>query len=225
MPALYYRKKPNLNDMMRSCYIILTLLTIMSLASGSRIYAQNLTILKAADFKHYIDAFNSNDNELYKQYIPNDSAWAFLESNIPFFECPDKNIELTYYFRWWTYRKHIKETPGGFVISEFLPEVNWSGKYNTISCAAAHHFYEGRWLKSHKYLNSYANFWFTEGNPRMYSFWAANSLLEYFKITNDSTIISLLPQLVNNYRAWETGRTVNGHFIGKKSGWIIQLLR
>lgn len=203
--------------MKRSCILIVVLIMYMSFTSGSRIYAQNLTILKKSDFKHYIDEFNINDNELYKQYIPNDSAWAFLESNIPFFECPDKNIELTYYFRWWTYRKHIKKIPNGFVITEFLPKVYWSEKYNTIACAAAHHFYEGRWLKSHKYLNSYANFWFTEGNPRMYSFWAANSLMEYFKITNDSTIISLLPNLVNNYRTWETGRTVNGHFIGKNS--------
>jgi hypothetical protein len=200
---------------MRSFSSIMILLVLLSFVLGSRVYAQNLTILETSDFKHYIDEFNSNDNELYKQCIPNDSVWVFLTSNIPFFECPDKNIELTYYFRWWTYRKHIKKTPNGFVITEFLPKVYWSEKYNTIACAAAFHFYEGRWLKSHKYLNSYANFWFTEGNPRMYSFWAANSILEYFKITNDSSIINLLPKLVNNYRTWEMGWTDKGHFIGK----------
>jgi hypothetical protein len=55
-------------------------------------------------------------------------------------------------------RKHIQKSPNGYVITEFLPKVYWAGKYNTIACAASLHFYEGRWLKSNKYLNSYANF-------------------------------------------------------------------
>src|SRR5690606_41087738 len=54
------------------------------------------------------------------------------------------------YFRWWTYRKHLKRTPEGYIITEFLPEVPWSGKYNTINCPAGHHFYEGRWLQDRK---------------------------------------------------------------------------
>ena len=198
--------------MNRLLLIIVFLITI-----GLRSYSQENFILNTADFKHYIEEFNKNDNELYKQLFSNEQAWKFLESNIPFFECPDKNIELTYYFRWWTYRKHIQKTPNGYVLTEFLPKVSWSEKYNTIACAAALHFYEGRWLKSHDYLNSYAKFWFTEGNPRMYSFWAANSFLEYFKVTNDSMVISLLPELVKNYKTWETGWDKKGHFIGKNS--------
>jgi hypothetical protein len=49
----------------------------------------------------------------------------------------------------------------------------------------------------------------------MYSFWAANSLWEYFKVTEDSIVLRLLPDLVNNYYAWEKGWTRSGHFIGK----------
>ena len=76
-------------------------------------------ILKTENFKHYIEAFNQDDRELYKQEIPNEKAWDFLVENIPFFECPDKQLERTYYFRWWTYRKHIKRTPAGYIITEF----------------------------------------------------------------------------------------------------------
>ena len=94
----------------------------------------------------YFNKFNELDNELYMQDINNSQAEDFLLDNIPLFDCPDKQLEQTYYFRWWTYRKHIKQTPAGYVITEFLPDVNWSGKYNTINCAAGHHFYEGRWL-------------------------------------------------------------------------------
>src|SRR5690606_26403057 len=98
-------------------------------------------VLNRGDFKSYIDAFNKYDEELYPQAVPNADAWVFLRENIPFFECPDKQLERTYYFRWWTYRKHIKQTPGGYIITEFLPDVPWAGKYNAISCPAAHHFY------------------------------------------------------------------------------------
>ena len=64
--------------------------------------------------------FNETDEELYKQLIPNEKAWGFLSQNMPLFECPDKQLEQTYYFRWWTYRKYIKQTPAGFIIPEFL---------------------------------------------------------------------------------------------------------
>ncbi len=180
-------------------------------------YSQETVVLKSSDFQHYIQAFNQNDNELYKQYIPNDAAWEFLKKNIPFFECPDKNIETTYYFRWWTFRKHIKQTPTGFIITEFLPSVYWAGKYNSISCAAGHHFYEGRWLKDTQYLNRYARFWFTEGNPRMYSFWAANSLWAWYQVTQDPVTLELLPDLIENYKTWEKGWQHHGHFIGRNS--------
>ena len=61
----------------------------------------------------YIERFNQMDNELYAQYVPNDSTWDFLINNIPLIEIPDKEIEETYYFRWWTYRKHLKKTITG----------------------------------------------------------------------------------------------------------------
>jgi hypothetical protein len=70
--------------------------------------------------------------------IPNYKTADFMINNVPRFECPDKDLEEIYYFRWWTFRKHIKQTPDGYVISEFLPSVPWAGKYNGINCAAMH---------------------------------------------------------------------------------------
>ncbi len=164
-------------------------------------------VLKADSFKHYVDTFNKHDEELYVQYVLNDQAWEFLKANIPLFECPDKDFERTYYFRWWTYRKHIKKTPDGFVVTEFLPNVPWSGKHNTISCPAGHHFYEGRWLHTPKYLNDYALFWFRGGgNPRLYSFWAADAIYARYLVNHDKEfLVGLLDELVENYQAWEKG--------------------
>ena len=91
----------------------------------------------------YVADFNSTDEEIYVQMYDNSEAEDFMKENIPFFECPDKELEKTYYFRWWTYRKHIKETPEGYGITEFLPDVHWAGKYNAICCPGMHQFAEG----------------------------------------------------------------------------------
>ena len=122
----------------------------------------------------YVSAFNAADEEIYVQKYPNSAAEAFMKDNIPLFECPDKELEKTYYFRWWTFRKHVKTTPEGFIITEFLPDVSWAGKYNAICCPAAHHFNEGRWLKDPTYLKDYAAYWCREKkDARRYSFPAA----------------------------------------------------
>src|SRR4051812_47219390 len=140
-------------------------------------------VLQSDKFQHYSETFNHEDNELYRQHISNADAWDWMQRNVPLFECPDKELELTYYFRWWTFRKHIRQTPEGFVITEFLPKVPWAGKYNTISCAAGHHFYEGRWIGDSRYLDDYAAFWFRKGGaPRVYSFWAADAMLAYYSV-------------------------------------------
>jgi hypothetical protein len=99
-------------------------------------------ILHSDNYCHYIEVFNRNDQEVVKTYVDNQSTLEWMQGNIPWFDCPDKDMEEVYYFRWWTYRKHIKETQDGFVVTEFLPDVPWAGKYNTISCAAGHHFKE-----------------------------------------------------------------------------------
>jgi hypothetical protein len=121
--------------------------------------------------------------------------------DVPTFECPDTNIQEIYDFRWRVFHKHLKETPDGFVITEFLPPVGWAGKHNTISCAAGHHFREGRWLHDRRYLDEYARFWFRKGGePRRYSFWAADSLFAHYLVSGDTALLQeLLPDLIQNY--------------------------
>jgi len=188
--------------------IISVFLFVLSINAGVAVCEHSPIVLKADSFKHYVDAFNENDEELYDQHISNEKAWDFLRTNVPLFECPDKDIERTYYFRWWTYRKHIKHTPDGFVITEFLPKVPWAGKHNTISCPAGHHFYEGRWLHDSKYLDDYAIFWFRKGgSPRSYSFWAADALWARYLVTmNKKLATDLLDDLIDNYHQWEKAR-------------------
>ncbi len=175
-------------------------------------------VLSPSAFKPYIDRFNNEDEEAsrsQKLSISNRDSWSFLEQNIPWFDCPDKQLEETYYYRWWSYRKHLTQTPEGWVVTEFLPPVPWAGLYNTISCAAGHHLYEGRWLRDPKYMNDYARFWFLpEAQPRNYSFWAADAVRAVALATGDTRLSSeLLPNLVANYQAWErSNQDTNGLF-------------
>jgi len=174
-------------------------------AKGKKSISQ---VLKWDQFSPYVQKFNKNDDELYKQYYPNIQADKFLKDNIPFFECPDKQLEETYYFRWWTYRKHIQRNQEGFVITEFLPKVGWSGKYNTICCAAAHHIREGRWLHDHTILTDYETFWlFKGGSLRIYSFPIADAVYQFNLVNPDKALLSLLyPKLKENFKAWERER-------------------
>lgn len=128
-----------------------------------------------------------------------------FDIGIPLFESSDKTIEEIYYFRWHTFCKHIKETENGYVITEFFPLVPWAGKYNTISCPAGHHIYEGRWLYDKKYLDSYCRFWFShEGEPRRYSFWAADAIFAAAKISGDFSVAKeLYESLKQNFFKWQ----------------------
>ena len=152
-----------------------------------------------------MENFNRLDREHVATYIPNAAAADWMAANIPRFDCPDKDLEEIYHFRWWTYRKHIRQTPEGFIITEFLPPVPWSGKHNSINCPAGHHFYEGRWLHDPRWLDDYAVFWFRKGGaPRTYSFWAADSILARSLVTGDDRLVKdLLPDLIANYEGWE----------------------
>jgi hypothetical protein len=166
-------------------------------------------LIPAAAVERQAAAFNAADDELYKQAVPNAKAADFLVRNAPRFACPDADLERTFAFRWWTLRKHIRQTAArGFVFTEFLPNVGWAGKENTISCAAGHHFREARWLRDTRYLDGYGRFWFKGGgSPRSYSFWPADSLLQQACVTgDDSAARALLPDLIANYRAWEKER-------------------
>ena len=164
-------------------------------------------ILDIEKYHRYIDAFNRWDKEsqLRKSDISNDQTWDFLVQNIPFFDCPDKQLERTYYFRWWTYRKHIKHTPDGYIVTEFYPNVSWAGLHNSICCPAAHHFMEGRWLKNPVYLSDYARFWMNgKSSPRQYSFWPADAITQFAYVHPHQELLKeLFPKLENNFSEWQ----------------------
>lgn len=155
--------------------------------------------------EEYVKSFNENDREYIKNDIENKDCLEWLKNEIPLLECSDPIIEKTYYFRWWVYRKHIKNTPEGYVVTEFLPEVPWSGKYNVINAPIGHHIMEGRWLKNAaSYLNQYIDmiFKYPEEGLRYstWMIWAAEKLND-LKICIEPA--DFLKKSISYYKRWE----------------------
>lgn len=152
--------------------------------------------------------FADEDEELYTNTYSNAEAFEIMSPIVPRFECPDETITDTYYFRWWTYRKHLKKTARGWIVTEFLPTVRWAGYGNAIICAAGHHLMEGRWLADQRFVDEYVRFWLEtdEGRAirRRYSSWIAFGTLAAAEVRGDMTMpIALLDALVRFYREWE----------------------
>lgn len=167
-------------------------------------------VLKQSSFKHYVDYFNKMEGENIKQAIPNDSAWNWMQKNIPLFECPQQNFEEIFYYRWWTLRKHIKKTEKGFVFTEFLIQRSYADKYNLIASALGHHIYESRWLHDKKYMDDNLKIWYrgNDGKPlkklRFYSSWNMDAIFNRYLVNNDKKfVIDLLPDLEADYTEWE----------------------
>ena len=58
----------------------------------------------------YVERFNSDDIEYYKQDIDNANAQEWMLENVPYFTCPDKTLEEIYYFRWYIYSSTVMPT-------------------------------------------------------------------------------------------------------------------
>lgn len=165
-------------------------------------------MLNTLTFEEYIHKFNTNDNETVINSISNQDVWEWMLENIPFFECSDKEIEETYYFRWWVFRKHIKKTPEGYVITEFLPDVSWGGHYNAISCSASHHISEAKWLNNKQYAADNLKFWCSGSGSKKdiynYSNWLIASVFEYCTFYGDYQLgMDMLPNLIEIYETLE----------------------
>lgn len=189
--------------------IVKNIILLFSLLAAHNSFAQTF-VLKFENFKHYVDRFNTMEDEPIVQAIPNSESWQWMQKNIPLLETPDKNFEEIFYFRWWTLRKHIKETEQGFVFTEFLVPRSYADKYNLISSGLGHHIYESRWLHNKKYMDDNLRIWYrgNNGQPlkrlRFYSSWNMDAIYNRYLVNNDAIFIrKLLPDLMEDYAAWE----------------------
>ncbi|MFV0564717.1 MAG: MGH1-like glycoside hydrolase domain-containing protein [Flavobacteriaceae bacterium] len=192
--------------------IVITLTLLVSCKPSSNNTKKGY-VLKSENYKHYADYFNGMEDENIAKAIPNDSAWGWMEQNIPLFDCPQENFNEIYYFRWWSLRKHIAQTPQGYAITEFLVNRSYADKYNLIACALGHHIYEFRWVHNPKYINENVLLWYqgNEGKPmdKLYKFssWTPDALYNMYLVNKDEEfLLSMYPDLVIDYAVWEKDR-------------------
>lgn len=155
------------------------------------------------------------DELLSGQTFWDNRDWQWYKQSIPFFDCPDKQLTTTYYYRWELLTKHLVygSPKDGYTFTEFIDRPFWSGKYGAISCPAGHQLYEARWLRSPRVGFDFARYWFrTAGaQPRRYSCWIADAVGALNSVHPCQAFVQdLLPDLVKNYQAWEDKHFVAG---------------
>ncbi len=177
-------------------------------------------VLKYDDFSHYAEHFNTMEDENIVTTIPNAAASEWMRENIPLFDCPQENFREMYYYRWWTLRKHIKRTPAGYGMTEFLVDRSYADRYNLIACAIGHHVMESRWLRDTTYLHQILRTWYYGNDGQAmtkmnkFSSWNPAAIYEMWKVQGDTTfMLGLKPRLEEEYARWErTNRLPSGLF-------------
>ena len=184
-----------------------------ALLTVSTTSAAELVILKPEAFRHHIERFNAMEDENLTNHVSNAASWDWLRTNVPFFACPDREVEEIYWFRWWSFRKHLKHTSDGFVLTEFIVPMKHGGEHGTISSAVGHHIDEGRWLRDGRYLDDYIRFWLRghDGKPEpkfhRFSSWFAAAVWKRYLVNGDREfVLGLLDELVADHRRWEAER-------------------
>lgn len=134
--------------------------------------------------------------------------WNWYKANIPFFECPDPEVNTTYYYRWELTTKHLTygSPTSGYSYTEFIDRPFWSGAYGAISCPAGHQLYDVRWLRDPRYAQDYSRCRLrTPGvQPRNDSTWLADSVWAVHQVHhNEAFTKDLLADLIKNYEGWE----------------------
>ncbi len=76
-------------------------------------YTTTGQVLDPAMIGSYIDRFNMQDKGIVCATYFKRTGKRILIRQYTAIRMSDKNIEEIYYFRWWTFRKHLKKTPDG----------------------------------------------------------------------------------------------------------------
>ena len=186
-------------------------------------------LLPPERFRHHVDFFNRMEPEGVVNLIPNAESWAWLEANVPFFECSDPEVEEMYYYRWWALRKHLKRVGDYFVYTEFI-ELDTKAPFippeRTIASALGHHFRETRWLHNQSWDDSYLAYWMTgkDGGPQdhfhQYSSWLIESLWQRVLVTGDwAGLKDWYPLLLEDYRRWQREKQLESGLYWQYDVW------
>jgi len=191
--------------------------------------AQNRLQKDVEEFNNYPNRpksdgpFNSTNNQ------------EFLQENIPFFISSDTSFTRVYNYRWWVISKHLKQyydvrdQKKYWVITEFFGDRPWASLSGAITCPVGHQFYDVRWLRDPKYLQSYAEYFMSGSASRLlqrenanfltyksrpeshhFSSWMIDGIEAFLKIhPNRGWQHAIMSDLENHQQVWDSLFTVN----------------
>lgn len=171
-------------------------------------------LLRPENFHHYITTFIHQEQEATGK--PGADSWPWLSANMPWFESSNKDFEEIYYFRWYSFQKHIVHLDSGDVINEFLFHVKWGGPGNTVGVAVPHQLREARWARDKSLAESDARFWLSPEATHSHDYsLALSDAVRAVTLANGDTpfALRLLPQMIAYDTEWEkTHQDANGLF-------------
>lgn len=159
---------------------------------------------------------------------------AFLKDNVPYFLSSNKDFTEVFNYRWWMISKHFRPWTDPdtneeiWVTTEFFGWPGHSSVSGAISCPAGHQFYDMRWFRDTKYLQSYIDFYMkgyaSKHNQREnrafhsyisrpeshhYSSWMIDGTEAFLKVhPDDKWRDHLLPYLEKHQSVWDEKFTV-----------------
>ncbi len=137
----------------------------------------------------YLKKFQALEEKKQWEY----ANYQFLKDNLPIFTCSDKTIEEIYYFRAYTFAKHIcKNTKGQFIITEFSIPVHWAkDREGAIACPVGHQLREIRWFKKAREITrQYIEFWLDDIDGLLYyNNWFLSAVYDYLLVSADWAFI------------------------------------
>jgi Mannosylglycerate hydrolase MGH1-like glycoside hydrolase domain/Glycosyl hydrolase family 65, C-terminal domain len=204
--AIAFRLRHSRKKRLRNLAVIALVLILarfhFTVAAQEAASNRNFAVLHPNDYHHYVLQFATDEQEVTHQQPPDE--WPWIDANIPLFDSSNKQFEEMYYFRWYSFEKHIEQTPDhGYLITEWghRPDLPFNG---VLPDAAQFHLNEARWLRDPQIADDYARFWISPGaRPRNYSFALATSVRDVALATGDTKLeTSMLSGLIANHDAW-----------------------
>ncbi len=183
---------------------------------------------------HVIEFNNYTDRPASDGPFDKTNNEAFLQQNIPLFSSSNEAMNRVYNYRWWMISKHLKEYfdpidgKDYWVVTEFFGDKPWASLSGAITCPAGHQFYDVRWLRDPKYLQSYADYFMSGSASRLnqrengnfltymsrpeshhFSSWMIDGVDAYLRIhPNAAWMHDILPHMENHQAMWDSLFTV-----------------
>ena len=222
---LFIDKRPVGKLWIHFCWLIFVLVLSSCSSTQKLIDQQELVLIKRLAKEQLaanIDEFNS-----YPERPESDGPFNasnnkdFLVENIPYFHSSNDTINKVYNYRWWMMSKHLREYDDKhdqrkyWVVTEFFGYPAWGSLSGAITCPLGHQFYDLRWLRDPKYLQSYTEYFMQGSASRLnqrengnfltklsrpesihFSSWMIDGVESYLKIhPNHDWTRDILPEL------------------------------